>query len=138
MMYPAPAGQRGRVADIHKNTNQVADTGKCRNSSRWSSVHASLEWPTGGRRGCAGPGLRAVYLSTTAPSTSGFDDHTCNSAACTSVPRAGRTPGMPVMQSELFSGSLSWSPWNDSCPVHWFDRTTRRTCVAVVLGTFHV
>ena len=37
---------------------------------------------------------------------------------------------LPVRQSVGFVGSLSWTPWNAVCPVHWLSSTTNRTCVA--------
>jgi hypothetical protein len=34
---------------------------------------------------------------------------------------------LPSLQSVMFAGSSSWSPWYAGVPVHWFVTTTRRT-----------
>src|SRR5215211_4166123 len=64
------------------------------------------------------------YPTRGASTTFALELKTCSSLACTSLAR------MVARQSALLFGSLSWSPWYEVCPVHWFATTTNLTCVA--------
>src|SRR5262249_52418641 len=101
--------------------------------------HGKREGPTDDaedvHRALIAPPLRRGYVSTfrtPLPWTFAGDEKSCSSAACTSVAR--ETP-VPLRQSAFTAGSLSWSPWNEVWPVHWFVSTTSFTCVAVVSGS---